>query len=206
MDNRWRGCLLEIVETVLLTIIIFFLVQHFVAQPYRIYQVSMQHTLEPDQMVLVDKLSPIFNDYKRGDVIVFQPPKGFEDAQKDPFIKRLIGLPGDLVEIHDDSVYVNGVKLAEPYVFDHQATTPRTGDSSWRVPDGQFFVMGDHRAESEDSRLFGTIEKSTVIGRAFVRYWPLSALSFVEPAHYPGVPNASAAPSLRTSASPAPTK
>ena len=70
MSQRWRGCLLEIVETVLLTVVIFFLVQHFVAQPYQILQVSMEHTLEPDQMVLVDKISPVFSPYKRGDVIV----------------------------------------------------------------------------------------------------------------------------------------
>ena len=76
---RTRGCLIEILETVLLTVIIFFVVQHFVAQPYRIYQVSMERTLEPDQMVLVDKLSPVFSDYKRGDVIVFNPPAGFQD-------------------------------------------------------------------------------------------------------------------------------
>jgi signal peptidase I len=103
MNQRWRGCLLEIVETVLLTVVIFFLVQHFVAQPYQILQVSMEHTLEPNQMVLVDKLSPVFSDYKRGDVIVFQPPVGYsEDGQDIPFIKRVIGVGGDLVEIHDD--------------------------------------------------------------------------------------------------------
>jgi signal peptidase I len=194
MSTRWRGCLLEVLETVLLTVIIFWVVQSFVAQPYRIYQVSMEHTLEPDQMVLVDKISPIFSPYERGDVIVFAPPKGFEDENKDPFIKRLIGLPGDLVEIHDNAVYVNGVKLNEPYVYDGQPTVPRNGLASWRVPDGQFFVMGDHRDESEDSRVFGTIAKSSVIGRAFVRYWPISTFGFVESASYSGVPGTSPAP------------
>ena len=74
---RWRGCLVEVVETVVLTIVIFFVVQHFVAQPYQIEQVSMEPTLEPGQYVLVDKISPNWSDYKRGDVIVFEPPAGF---------------------------------------------------------------------------------------------------------------------------------
>jgi signal peptidase I len=198
--RRTRGCLIEIVETVLLTVIIFFVVQHFVAQPYRIYQVSMENTLKPDEMVLVDKISPVFSDYKRGDVIVFQPPKGFEDQGSDPFIKRVIGVGGDLVEVHDGAVWVNGVKLNEPYVYDGQPTVARTEVSSWRVPDGDLFVMGDHRDASEDSRVFGPIAKSSVIGRAWIRYWPMSSLSWVSPAIYDGIPS----PSPVTSPTPSP--
>jgi signal peptidase I len=192
---RARGCVIEIVETVLLTVIIFFVVQHFVAQPYRIFQVSMEKTLLPDQMVLVDKLSPVFSDYKRGDVIVFNPPSGFQDQGSDPFIKRVIAVGGDLVEIHDGAVWVNGAKLDEPYAYEGQPTTPRSDVSSWRVPDGQLFVMGDHREASEDSRVFGPIPKSSVIGRAWIRYWPASSLSIVEQAHYDNIPNPSATPS-----------
>jgi signal peptidase I len=192
---RARGCVIEILETLLLTVIIFFVVQHFVAQPYRIFQVSMERTLEPDQMVLVDKLSPVFSDYKRGDVIVFNPPLGFQDQGSDPFIKRVIGVGGDLVEVHDGAVWVNGAKLTEPYVYDGQPTAPRTEVTSWRVPDGQLFVMGDHRDASEDSRVFGPIQKSSVIGRAWIRYWPTSSLSIVEQVHYDNVPNPSPAPS-----------
>jgi signal peptidase I len=214
MNQRWRGCLLEVVETVLLTVVIFFLVQHFVAQPYQILQVSMEHTLEPDQMVLVDKLSPVFSDYKRGDVIVFQPPAGYsEDGQDIPFIKRVVGVGGDLVEIHNDAVYVNGVKLDEPYVYDGQPTTPLTGTDpqvvaahvcAWsvaeltcRVPSGELFVLGDHREQSTDSRIFGPIQKSSVIGRAWLRYWPLSAFSWVGSATYQGIPDVAPAPSTK---------
>jgi signal peptidase I len=199
MNVRWRGCLLEIVETVLLTVVIFFLVQHFVAQPYQIMQVSMENTLEPGQYVLVDKISPVWSDYKRGDVIVFEPPKGYsEDGQDIPFIKRVIGVGGDLVEIHDYSVFVNGVKLAEPYLYQNQPTTPLTGTASWRVPDGELFVMGDHREASQDSRVFGPIAKSSVVGRAWLRYWPMRQFGFVESAKYQGVPNASPGPPAPT--------
>jgi signal peptidase I len=201
MSKRWRGCLLEIVETVLLTGVIFFVVHQFVAEPREISQASMENTLQPHQFVLVDKLSPIFSDYKRGDVIVFNPPKGFEDQGSDPFIKRVIGVGGDLVEVHDGAVWVNGVKLNEPYVYDGQPTVARTEVSSWRVPDGYLFVMGDHRDASEDSRVFGPIAKSSVIGRAWIRYWPMSSLSWVSPATYPGVPDAPPATSPKPSPS-----
>jgi signal peptidase I len=204
MSLRWRGCLLEIVETVLLTVVIFFVVHQFVAEPREISQASMEHTLEPHQFVLVDKLSPVFSDYKRGDVIIFNPPPGFQENGDVPFIKRVIGVANDLVEIHDDSVWINGVKLIEPYVYDGQSTAPTTGQSSWRIGPGQLFVMGDHRQESQDSRAFGPIEKSTVIGRAWLRYWPLSTLGWVGSASYPGVPNASPLPSGQPAILPSP--
>jgi len=204
MSLRWRGCLLEIAETVILTLVFFFLVQHFVAQPYQIMQVSMERSLEPGQYVLVDKVSPAFSDYKRGDVIVFDPPAGYsEDGQNIPFIKRVIGIGGDLVQIHDDAVWVNGVKLSEPYIFDGQPTTPLTSDSTWRVPRGDLFVLGDHREASQDSRVFGPIARSTVIGRAWLRYWPLGTFSFIGSASYAGVPDPAPA---AVSPSPAPTR
>jgi signal peptidase I len=203
MNLRWRGCLLEIVETVGLTVIIFLLVQHFVAQPYQILQVSMEHTLEPGQYVLVDKVSPNFSDYKRGDVIVFEPPAGYQESGQDiPFIKRIVGVGGDLVEVHDDAVWVNGVKLNEPYVFDGQPTTPLNAQSSWRVPKDRLFVLGDHREASQDSRIFGPIAKSTVIGRAWLRYWPIGKVSLIGSASYQGVPDV--APRDLPTASPAP--
>ena len=188
--QRWRGCLIEIVETAVLTVVIFFLVQHFVAQPYQILQVSMQGTLQPGQYVLVDKISPVFSDYRRGDVIVFEPPAGFrEEGQDVPFIKRVIGVPGDLVVIQYGWVHVNGVRLDEPYIFAGEPTMPLADRSSWLVPSGTLFVLGDHRQRSTDSRVFGPIQRSTVVGRAWLRYWPMSSLSWVEPAHYSGVPD-----------------
>jgi signal peptidase I len=195
MNLRWRGCLIEIAETLVLTLVIFFLVQHFVAQPYQIMQVSMEHTLEPGQYVLVDKLSPNFSDYKRGDIVVFEPPAGYkEDGQDIPFVKRVIGVAGDLVEIHDDAVWVNGVRLEEPYVYDGQPTTPLSDQSSWRVAKDQLFVLGDHRQASQDSRVFGPISRTAVIGRAWLRYWPVGQFSLIGSASYPGVPDAPPSP------------
>ncbi|MFN8631141.1 MAG: signal peptidase I [Chloroflexota bacterium] len=95
MDKRSGiGCLVEIVETLVLTLVIFFVIQNFIAQPYQVQQNSMERTLEPGQYVLVDKLTPRWDPYKRGDVVVFTPPANYTQDTT-PFIKRVIGLPGD---------------------------------------------------------------------------------------------------------------
>jgi signal peptidase I len=179
------GCLVEIVETVVLTLIIFFIFQTFVGQPYTVKQDSMEHTLEPDQYVLVDKLTPRFDTYKRGDIVVFTPPAAWAQADGTPFIKRVIGVGGDTVAIHDGAVYLNGTKLNEPYLFavapgdTPQPTTVAGDQNSWVVPPGELFLMGDHRAVSEDSRVFGTVPTQQVIGRAWLRYWPIDTFGIL---------------------------
>ena len=197
MTRRPLGCLFEIVETLVLTLIIFFVIQTFVAQPYRVEQISMENTLQPDQYVLVDKLTPRFDPYSRGDIVVFQPPAGWsEGPENTPFIKRVIGLPGDTIEVRDGAVWVNGTKLDEPYTYDLQPTTAAQEPAKWIVPSGQLFVMGDHREASADSRSFGTIEISNVIGRAWLRYWPLSTFGILQTPTYPApVGNGHASPS-----------
>jgi signal peptidase I len=194
MKPRWFGCLIEVVETVVLTLVIFFVVQHFVAQPYQILQQSMVPTLNQYEYVLVDKLSPNWSDYKRGDVIVFEPPEGYRENGPDiPFIKRVIGVPGDTVEIRDGAVWVNGVELDEPYVYAGQPTTAWTDQTSWVIAKDQYFVLGDHRAASQDSRAFGPIPRSSVIGRAWLRYLG-GPFGFIESATYEGVPDRTPAP------------
>jgi signal peptidase I len=186
VSKRPLGCLFEVVETLVLTIIIFLVIQNFVAQPYRIEQMSMEQTLEPGQYVLIDKLSPRWADYARGDVVVFWPPDTEHDV---PFIKRVIGLPGDRVEIKDGSVYVNDVELDEPYVFEGPTEASVLGDVVV-VPPDSYFAMGDHRSDSTDSRVFGFIARDDIIGRAVVRYWPLSTFKILQTPTYPGVPSA----------------
>lgn len=189
------GCLFEIVETLVLTLIIFLVIQNFVAQPYKVQQQSMEHTLEPDQYVLVDKLTPRLDVYKRGDIVVFTPPSDWPTEDQTPFIKRVIGIGGDEVEIRDGFVYVNGVALEEPYLFADQPGDPPqptvASQDRWLVPDGELFLMGDHRANSADSRSFGTVPIANIIGRAWLRYWPVNVFGILPTPTHPELEPAS---------------
>ena len=185
VTQRARGCLLEAVETLVLTLIIFLIIQNFVAQPYQVEQMSMENTLLPNQYVLVDKLTPRFDTYKRGDIVVFTPPGG--STSSTPFIKRVIGLPGDIVDLRDGHVFINDQEISEPYVYPGQTTEPLNGQAHWVVPPDMLFVMGDHRENSSDSRVFGPVPLGNVIGRAWLRYWPLSAFEVIATPTYPSL-------------------
>jgi signal peptidase I len=186
------GCLLEIVETLVLTLVIFFVIQTFVAQPYQVKQQSMERTLEPGQYVLVDKLTPRIDSYKRGDIVVFKPPDDWVQPDNTPFIKRVIGVGGDTIEVRDDGkVYVNDMAIEEPYLYatvvggEPEATEADPDLGTWSVPEGELFLMGDHRANSADSRAFGTVPVDNVIGRAWLRYWPIETFGVLQTPTYP---------------------
>ena len=181
-----RGCLLEIIETLVLTVVIFVGIQTFVAQPYKIEGGSMETTLLQNQYVLIDKLTPHWAPFGRGDIVVLDPPRASLGSDGTPFIKRVIGLSGDRVELRDGKVFVNGTVIDEPYIYLQdgvsQPTDPSPGGlTEWLVPAGELFVMGDHRQNSADSRSFGPVEISHVIGRAWLRYWPVNAFGIMSP-------------------------
>jgi signal peptidase I len=199
--RRGGGCLLEIVETVVLTAVIYLLIHNFVAQPFEVEQNSMVATIQPGDYVLIDKLTPRWNDYVRGDVVVFEPPAGYEQGGV-PFIKRVIGLAGETVRLENGVVFIippGGVpvRLDEPYLVtgpdgSPAPTLPRdaAGTTEWIVPDGQLFLMGDNRPDSQDSRFFGAIERDLIVGRAFVRYFPLNRMTLFQSPDYPGLDDA----------------
>lgn len=201
VKGRPLGCLIEIAETLILTIVIFWLIQTFVAQPFRVEQESMRTTLEPDQYVLVDKLTPRFDSYSRGDIVVFSPiqregscetPVSAEDViDPTPYIKRVIGEPRDTVELRDGEVLVNGVVLDEPYIRGVE-THPLSDLEAWEVPEGRLFVMGDNRNNSTDSRAdsIGMVCTNDVVGRAWMRYWPITTFGILPTPTYPNVPPA----------------
>lgn len=180
-----RRGLIEILQTLLLTALIFFVIQTFVAQPFEVAQSSMQRTLEPTHLVLVDKLTPRFDGYHRGDIVVFDPPESWGRTDS-PYIKRVIGEPGDRVEITADGlVAVNGTVLDENYLYRSDPAGPTdptdpSPDSPWTVPQGQLFLMGDHRGNSVDSRVRGSVPVGRVIGRAWLRYWPLEVFGTLD--------------------------
>ncbi len=166
--------LVGILETLLATLVVFILLQTFVGRTYAVEQTSMETTLEPGQPVIVDMLTPHFDPYKRGDIVVFTPPADVQLGE--PLIKRVIAVAGDTVDIRDGRVIVNGQALTEPYVFGDQPTYPQTDVDHWVIPPGDLFVLGDHREVSRDSRSFGPIPLSSVVGRAWLRFYPLTDL------------------------------
>jgi len=157
-----KGLLREIIETALLTVIIYAAV-NFTTGRFRIESISMLPTFQPGQYVVVDKLSYLLGKPQRGDVIVFQYPL----APDKDYIKRVIGLPGETVSIGGGVVSVNGQPLNEPYI----ATPPNLG-GTWALSPNQYFVMGDNRNNSSDSRSWGPLERKYLIGKAVLVYWP----------------------------------
>lgn len=169
----------EIIETLLFTFFIVFFVKS-ATQNFRIEGASMLPTLHEGQYLIINKLIYYLEEPQRGDIIVLHFPN---DRSRD-FIKRVIGVPGDTVEISNGQVRVNDVLLSEPY-----ASAPPNNNTTWQVPEDQFFVVGDNRPNSSDSRSWSFLPREDIIGRAWVVYWPPRDWQFVP--HYPHlyVPN-----------------
>jgi len=129
----------------------------------------MVPTLKVGDRVLVNKLSYKFHDVHRGDIVVFDAPPAAQAGNIKDLVKRVIGLPGETLEARDGKVYVNGRLLEEPYL---PKGTPTTNLPPTKVPAGSVFVMGDNRTASKDSRIFGAVKESSIVGRVFLRIWP----------------------------------
>jgi signal peptidase I len=199
-SRRALGCAFEIVETLVLTLVIYLVIHNFVAQPFEVQQKSMFPTIVEGEYILIDKLTPRFSDYEYGDVVVFEPPGGSGLATDGiPFIKRVIGLPGDTVTLENGRVFVtrpgeSPVRIEEPYVVREEdgstaATIQTNGDpvNEWVVPEESYFVMGDNRPDSQDSRAFGPIGEDLILGRAWLRYFPLERVGLIERPEYPSL-------------------
>ncbi len=157
----------------------------FVLGSFYIPSGSMIPTLGIKDRVLVNKLSyrklgPIGHDVNRGDVVVFARPPGApsNDGIKD-LIKRVIGLPGDVVEFSEGRVIINGRLLEEPYLAETVQTFPKSLGPKIEVGEGQVLVLGDNREDSRDGRYFGPIDTSLIVGRAMVRFWPYDHLGWL---------------------------
>ncbi len=181
MSDEKRGDFFtELLKFAALALVIVIPVRLFVAQPFIVSGASMYPTFQNEQYLVVDELSYRFESPQRGDVIVFRYPK-------DPsqfFIKRIIGLPGETVSITNEQIYIthNGQteKLSEPYIADSTGNGP---DMSVTLGPDQYFVMGDNRPESSDSRIWGPVPRQNIVGRVIVRLLPLSQASVFPGAH-----------------------
>jgi signal peptidase I len=174
-----RRTVLEWVAVIGGGIVIALVVEAFLVQAFWIPSPSMVPTLEVGDRVLVNKLSYRLHDVHRGDVVVFERPAGAsngEDSEIKDLIKRVVGVEGDTVETRDGRLYVNRELIDEPYL---EPGTRTDMTAAVTVPEGQVFVMGDNRTNSEDSRVFGPIDEDTIVGRAFVKVLPLTDLEWL---------------------------
>jgi signal peptidase I len=160
-----KSVLREVVETVVLTVIIFFLIQT-VVRNFRVVGTSMEPNLHNGQYLIVDKISYRLGEPQRGDVIVFEPP----NRPGEDYVKRVIALPGELVEIRNGQVFINNHSLDEPYVV-HRGSYSM---SARRVGPAELFVLGDNRNSSSDSHNWGMLAQDKVVGKAWISYWPPS--------------------------------
>jgi signal peptidase I len=168
----------KVVEWVVLigvALVVALVIKAFLFQAFYIPSDSMLPTLQQDDRVLVNKLSYKLHDVNRGDIVVFSKPPKEQSDIKD-LVKRVIALPNETVEAHDGHVYVNDRRLDEPYLADD---VEQADFAPQKVPSGDVWVMGDNRSNSEDSRVFGPIRQSSIVGRVFVRIWPLNRLGFL---------------------------
>ncbi|HEY4939737.1 MAG TPA: signal peptidase I [Actinomycetota bacterium] len=201
-EESGLGFLRELPILVLVAFAIAIIIKTFVVQAFYIPSESMQNTLLVNDRVLVSKFIYRFKDPRPGDIVVFVAPAsattslpapsggisgflnslkeglGLPSSQRD-FIKRVVAVGGDTVQVKDNALYVNNVRKDEPYLKDHNPATMGMGDyGPTKVPKDHLFVMGDNRSNSDDSRMFGTITKSSVLGQAFLRIWPVNRFHF----------------------------
>lgn len=151
-------------------------IKTFLIQAFFIPSLSMAPALQEDDRVLVNKLSYDFHDVNRGDLVVFERPPNEPASEVKDLIKRVVALEGETVENRDDRLFVDGRPLDESYIDD---AVPTLNVSRQTVPPGHVFVMGDNRTDSRDSRFFGPVDEDLIVGRAFVRVWPIDALSLL---------------------------
>jgi signal peptidase I len=170
----------EVVITVAIALAVFFALR-LTVQSYTVEMSSMWPTFEQGDCIMVSKLAYHSSGPHRGDVIVFHPPPGAMDESAVPFIKRVIGLPGDTVEIKNGEVSINGTPLDEPYI----AAPPEYVMPATAVPQNEYFVMGDNRNNSNDSHNGWFVPRANIIGKAWFRYWPPSKLGPVRHYTYP---------------------
>ena len=173
-NTVWRA-VVEWITAFVVVLAFFFLLNTFVIVNAYVPSGSMEPTIETRSRMLGFRLTSLFREYERGDIIIFR----FPDDESQIFVKRIVGLPGDTVEIKEGSTYINGEKYDETYL----SVIPFNNDMGpWTVPEGCYFVMGDNRNSSNDSRYWNNhfVSKDKVLGTAFFVYWPFSDFGTVQ--------------------------
>lgn len=181
---KWRAVsefFWEMVRVAIISLAIILPIRYFLIQPFYVKGASMEPNFYDHEYLIIDEISYRFNEPQRGDIVVFKYPKDVSQY----FIKRVIGLPGDTIKVQDNAVYVNGTKLNEAYLPDGTETSlPLRGYGDVTLAADEYFLLGDNRSQSLDSRVFGPVKRDYIVGRTWIRGWPFSRLTVFSTPEY----------------------
>lgn len=171
----------EMFKIAVIALVIIIPVRYFLIQPFYVKGASMEPNFYDHEYLIIDEISYRLNQPKRGDIVVFKYPKD----PKQFFIKRIVGLPKEKVSIKDNKVYINDQQLQEDYLpADVETRLPLRGYSEVALADGEYFLLGDNREQSLDSRVFGPVKEDYIIGRTWIRGWPFNRLTVFNTPEY----------------------
>lgn len=172
MKQFWRS-FWEIAETVIIAAVTVFLIRTYLVQPFLVSGASMAPNINHGNYLIIDQLTKRFQEFQRSDVVVFRYPQDPDTF----YIKRIIGLPSDRVQVRNGEVFVNGGQLVEEYLL---AGTRTFGSTDVNLADNEYFVMGDNRDNSSDSRSWGSLKENFIIGLARLRLFPFNQIIIIE--------------------------
>ncbi|PIR86698.1 MAG: signal peptidase I [Candidatus Harrisonbacteria bacterium CG10_big_fil_rev_8_21_14_0_10_49_15] len=176
--KRFLGHLWEIAEIIIIALVTVYIIRTFIAQPFLVSGASMESTFIDGDYLLIDELTYYFREPARGEVVVFRYPLN----PKSFFIKRIIGLPGETVQVFNDQIRITPAESGEPFILDEfylDESTYTSGEQSTELAAGEYFVMGDNRSNSFDSRNWGALDKGEIVGLARLRVFPFTDFGVV---------------------------
>ncbi|MFH1392649.1 MAG: signal peptidase I [bacterium] len=160
-SNFWK----EFIKALAISVVLAFGIRYFIVQPFKVQGASMEPNFTENDYLIIDEFTPRLKTYQRGDIVVFKHASSF-------YIKRIIGLPNENIEIRDNKVYINSLVLNEDYL-----TEKTSGTIDITLKQDEYFVLGDNRDSSSDSRSWGILDKSLIIGRVWLRLLPLNKIN-----------------------------
>ncbi len=177
--DKLRNNLAELIEFVAIILVLYVIIHFFVAEPHQVSGSSMVPNFRDQDLIITNKLATRLSTFQRGEVIIFQNPR---NASED-YIKRIVGLPGERIRISNNEIFINGTVLDQSFLPAGTITRTKGYMSEGEeilIPNDTYFVMGDNREGSSDSREWGPLKKELIIGQAFLRYWPLSKFELLK--------------------------
>ena len=181
--KRTFFAVIDFIKTTIIVVFLALIIRLFVVQPFIVEGQSMLPTFSNNDYLITEKISYLLRSPKRGEVVIFHPP----DNPSVNYIKRIVGLPGDTIEVKDQGVFVNSQKISEPYLTSNEQTNVATKDLTLTLKDGEYFVFGDNRNHSRDSREIGPIPYVNIVSRIWIRLLPVDNINAFAAINYDSV-------------------